>query len=244
MQSFTGPAPAAGTRARKALAALLVVAALAACKHDDARGPEVAGWALVDPTQRHPIIVSQEPQRMLVHVGRNAPGLSPKQRAELLAFADHSRASDAGNSRLVIEAPGGGANEVAAMHAVGQIRNLLSDNGFPESSISVEPYHDETTGEPPIRVSYLRYVAEGPVCGSWPTNLARDRENLPYPNLGCANQHNFAAMVANPADLLGPRTESDRASERRDVTWDKYVQGESSTAKKTEDEKVQIKAAN
>ena len=56
----------------------------------------------------------------------------------------------------------------------------------------------------PIRLSYLRYVAEAPECGQWPTNLAEDYRNLPYPNLGCAQQHNLAAQIANPADLLGP----------------------------------------
>jgi pilus assembly protein CpaD len=181
---------------------------------------------------------------MLIHVPRNAQGLSPKQRAELLSFADRSRASDAGNSRLVIAAPGGSQNEVASMYAVGQIRRLLSDNGFAESTIAVEAYHDDASREPPIRVSYLRYVAQAPECNSWPSNLADEPQNLPYPNLGCATQRNLAANIANPADLLGPRTETPRPGERRDAVWDKYVQGESTVAKKTEDEKVQIKTSN
>jgi pilus assembly protein CpaD len=181
---------------------------------------------------------------MQIAVGRYAEGLTPQQRAEVLAFADHSRASDAGNSRLVISAPGGAENEVAAMHAVRQIRRILTDYGFAESSIAVEAYHAEQGREPPVRVSYLRYVATGPECGSWPTNLAYEPNNLPYPNFGCATQHNFAAMVANPADLLGPRTESDRSGERRDTVWDKYAHGESTTAQKTEDEKVKVKTNN
>lgn len=229
--------------ARNILAAFLISLALAGCKHDEDRG-QVAGWTLVDPAQRHPILVSQQPQSMQIRVAKDQQGLSPHSRAELLAFADRSRASDAGNSRLIISAPSGGANEVAAMQAVGQIRRLLSDNGFSEASIAVEAYHDDHDHDPPIRVSYLRYIAEAPECGSWPTNLAREPNNLPFPNLGCATQHNFAAMVANPADLLGPRTESDRAAERRDAVWDKYVQGESTTAKKTEDEMVKVKSSN
>ncbi len=232
-----------GRAARRVMAASLLVLAVAGCKHDE-EGAQVAGWALVDPAQRHPILVSQQPQTLEIHIAKGSPGLSPKARADLLAFADRARASDAGNSRLIISAPSGGPNEVPAMQAVGQIRRLLSDNGFSESSIAVEAYLDEFERDPPIRVSYLRYIADAPECGAWPTNLAREPNNLPYPNLGCANQRNLAAMVANPADLLGPRTESDRASERRDVTWDKYVHGESTTAKKTDDEKVQVKTTN
>ena len=79
----------------------------------------------------------------------------------------------------------------------------------------------------PIRLSYLRYVAEAPECGQWPTNLADDQRNLPYPNFGCAQQHNLAAQIANPADLLGPRTMDPADPERRAVVLDKYRRGAS-----------------
>ncbi len=233
---------AAGRPSHKILAAVLLTAVLAGCKHSDT-GARVAGWTLVDPAQRHPIIVSQEPQVLPVHVARGSRGLSPRQRAAVLGFADKARASDAGNSRLIIAAPSGSRNEISAMHAVGEIRRLLSDRGFPENLIQVEAYFDEAESEPPVRVSYLRYMAEGPQCGQWPTNLATEPQNLPHPNLGCANQRNLAAMVANPADLLGPRTESERASERREQVFRKYTVGESSVTNKTTDEKISVKEA-
>lgn len=237
----TDPAslPATHGPARLVLACVAVLAtSLGGCRNDFT-GPQVAGWSMVGATERHPIIVSQQPQTMQIHVPASTRGLSPRQRADVLEFADRSRASDAGNSRLVIQAPGGGANEVAAMHAVGEIRQILGDMGFPESSIAVEAYHADG-GNSPVRVSYLRYVAEAPTCGYWPTNLAEQRDNGNYPNFGCANQHNLAVMVANPADLVGPRTESDRPGERRDVVWDRYVKGKPTAAEKSEDEKTKI----
>ncbi|MCC7253618.1 CpaD family pilus assembly protein [Hyphomicrobium sp.] len=226
---------------RAALIALAAVTATgtAGCRHD-VTAPQVAGWSMVDQSQRHPIIVSQEPQTMQVQVAAASRGLTPRQRAEVLEFADRSRASDAGNSRLIIQAPGGSANEIAAMHAVGEIRQILGDMGFAESSIAVEAYHAESRSNAPVRVSYMRYVAEAPVCGYWPTNLANQRDNGNYPNFGCANQRNLAVMVANPADLIGPRTESDRPSERRDVVWNNYTKGKPTGAEKGEDEKVKI----
>jgi len=240
---LAAPAPALSAHLRGALAAALLTLPLGACRlfYDE---PPVAPFTLVDTAQRHPIRVSQEPQTMNLKVGRHAQGLTPQQRAEVLAFADQSRASDAGNSRLVISAPGGADNEVAAMHAVRQIRRILSDYGFAETSIAVQAYQAEEGREPPIRVSYLRFVATGPECGFWPTNLAYEPQNLPYPNLGCATQHNFAAQVANPADLIGPRTESDRAAERRDTVWDKYARGESTVSQKSDDERVKVKTTN
>ncbi len=228
--------------ARALLVAGLGLVTLGGCKHDDYTG-QVAGWTLVDPEQRHPIIVSRQPQTVPFNVARGSQGLTPQQRGALLAFADKARASDAGNSRIIIQTPSASDNEVAAMHAVGDIRRILADLGFGDDLVQVEPYSDGGA-EPPVKVSYMRYIAEGPTCNHWSENLAFDPQNLPQPNLGCATQHNLAAMVANPADLLGPRTETDRPSERRQVTWEKYVKGESSTSQKSEDEKVSTKKSD
>jgi pilus assembly protein CpaD len=231
---FGKPAMACGVRLAAVCALALCVAG---CKttEDPTR---VAGWTLVNAAQRHPILVSQEPTTLSVRVRRGASGLNSAQRAELVDFAGHYRATDAGNSRLVIEAPSGGANEVSAVYAVGEIRSLLNDQGFSPAAISVEAYNAEGSREPPIRVSYLRYVAQPPQCGDWSTNLAHEPTNLPYPNLGCAGQRNFGAMVANPADLIGPRSETARSSERRDQVWSKYVKGEPTGATKSSDERV------
>ena len=106
----------------------------------------------------------------------------------------------------MIAVPSGSPNESAAVHAVGDMRRMISGYGFSESNVAIEPYHERRDASAPIRLSYLRYVAEAPECGHWPTNLAEDYRNLPYPNFGCAQQHNLAAQIANPADLLGPRT--------------------------------------
>lgn len=226
------------------LAALTLAAAtLAGCKHvDDPVDPTT--FSLVDPSERHPIIVSQQPKDVTIRVARGSSGMAPAQRANLIEFLQRYRAGDAGNSKLVIQVPSGSSNEVASMHAVGEIRQLVSDQGFEDSMVAVEAYQSDRNSQPPIRVSYLRYVAEAPECGRWPSNLAREPYNLPYPNMGCATQRNFASMVANPADLVGPRSMTPRPAERRDATWGKYVQGEQTAARKGEDEKVKTDTKN
>ncbi|CFX22432.1 Pilus (Caulobacter type) biogenesis lipoprotein CpaD [Candidatus Filomicrobium marinum] len=226
-----------------ALVAAMATLALAGCRPSDP-GTRIAGWAMIDSAQRHPIMVSQEPTSMSIRVPRGSSGLSPTQRARVLNFYAHFRATDAGNSRLVINAPSGAPNEVAVMNAVQEIRYILTREGIPDSDISVEAIHVEGRGDPPIRLSYLQYVAHAPECGDWTTNLAREPANLPYPNFGCATQRNFAVQVANPADLLGPRNMTPRSSERRDTTWAKYVKGDTTAAKKSEDEKISTTGDN
>jgi pilus assembly protein CpaD len=196
---------------------------------------------MVDASQRHPILVSQKPATLSLRVPSGAHGLSDSQAAQASDFLARYRSKDSGNSKLVIAVPSGSPNESAAMRAAADLRGIIRDYGFSESTVSMMPYSGGRDPGAPIRLAYLRYVAEGPECGHWPTNLAHDPLNLPYPNFGCAQQHNLAAQVANPADLLGPRTAAPADAERRAVVFDKYRQGKVTSSDKGTEERVQVK---
>jgi pilus assembly protein CpaD len=230
---------AAKPAAAAALLVLLVGSALSACKSlEEPNTTFTAGYTLLDPSQKHPIMVSQQPTSMRLNVARGALGLSPQQRAEVADFLSHYRAIDAGNSKLVISVPSGTPNESAAVLAVGDIRRIIGSIGFAESNVVVEPYGQPRGRNAPIRLSYTRYVAEAPQCGVWTGNVADDRRSLPYANFGCAQQHNLAAQIANPADLIVPRTMDAADQERRSVVLDHYRQGKPTQAEKRGDEHV------
>ena len=243
MRSPIAPRAASGfvPVVRGLLTAALLTMMLVGCKALEDPGAHTAGFTLIDPTQRHPIMVSQQPATVNLRVAPGSQGLTPAQRANVAGFLERYRATDAGNSKLVIAVPSGSPNEGAAVHAVADVRRMISGYGFAESNIAIEPYHERRDASAPIRLSYLRYVAEPPECGQWPTNLAEDYRNLPYPNLGCAQQHNLAAQIANPADLLGPRTMDPADQERRAVVLDKYRRGVATGAERGPEERVQVK---
>jgi len=226
------------------IASALAALVLSGCADGLDPGGHVAGWALISPDQRHPILVSEEPATHAIRIARGSNGLTPYQRASVADFIGRYRAVDAGNSRLSIAVPSGTPNEIAALRAVADVREIASHFGIDESRIAIRPYSSRHAGDAAIRVSYTRYVAEAPECGEWPTNLADDRRNLPYPNLGCATQRNFAMQVANPADLLGPRTMTPAVAERRDVRWEKFKQGDVTIAKRDQDERASTKGDN
>ena len=226
----------------RAFATAAVVAlgsvALAGCDHLD-QGPEFhADNVLLRPAERHPIMVTQQPHRMSLQVSSRAAGLTPAQKAQVIDFLNRFGATDSGNSKLIINVPSGSANEVAAMNAVADMRPILADQGISESVVSIEPYHSEGDVQPPLRLSYLRFAAEGPDCGKWPDNLASSSRNINYHNFGCANQRNIAAMVSNPADLLGPRTMTPASADRRDDIYGKYVKGQITATPRSGDERA------
>ncbi len=229
-------------RTAKPVLAGAAALALAACS-SQFREPEVAGWLLPDARQRHPIMLSRQPSTMSVSVPRGGYGLTPAQRANAIQFFRRYRSEDHGNSRVVMHVPKGGANDIAVEHAVGELRHIASDLGFAETSIELRAHQTGRHTSPPIRVSYTRYVAQGPDCGYWPKDLGNNSKNVTYSDFGCSDQKNLAVMVSNPADLDGPRTMTPRSSARRDIAWDKFKKGESTISTKSNDEKVNVKVS-
>ena len=214
-----------------ALGSLLLLG-LPGCKTHGAK--DVRGWVVADPTERHPIMVDKREEVLDLSVSRGARGLAGSQRARTRSFMRAYR--DSGNSALVIRAPSGSPNEVAAIRVLDDVRRVMREEGVAHRASHVEPYFADGDPTAPVRISYLSHVAIPPECGSWPTNLAAEPGNLPYPNMGCATQRNLAAMVSNPNDLLEPRGMTPRSSERRDTIWNKYVRGEATVAEKADEE--------
>ena len=223
------------SRAMGLAGTIVLVMAVAGC-NGHRKGPQ--SFLLTDPEERHPIQVSRKPVEFDVSVPRGAYGLTRSQRNEVRAFARRYKSD--GEGPLVIRAPSGSPNEVASMRAIEDMRRVLSSEKVPAKAIEFEPYLGDGAPDAPVRLSYLRYVAEGPVCGDFSTNLARSPRNREHPNFGCTAQHNLAAMVANPRDLVRPRGMTPRSSERRDVVWDKYVKGETTVSEKSEDEAANV----
>ena len=169
-------APRAASGSRPVVAQLLTVSllalALAGCKTlDDEPGAHVAGWTLIDATQRHPIMVSQQPSTMTLRVARGSQGLTPAQKGQIATFLERYRVADAGNSKLVIAVPSGSPNESAAVRAVGEIRQLITAvrllGGQRCSSSPI------TTDATPARRS------ASPICATSPRHRVRTLDHQP-----------------------------------------------------------------
>lgn len=178
---------------------------------------------LANPNERHPILVSNSQARLDIPVYAGSYGLTRSQESQLYSFlSDYGRSR---GSQLVIMAPTGG-DERATRAVFTDVKRVLRGRGFTENMVVLQTYSPGYKAAHAIRLSYDRFVAEGPTCPDWSENLAFDPNNMPYPNMGCATQRNLAAQIANPRDLVQPANESPRSSERRDTVWDKYVKGE------------------
>jgi pilus assembly protein CpaD len=213
----------------RALAFVSVAALLAGCKTTSSQ-EDLTASIPNDYRQRHPIAVREKVQSLTVFVGDGRGTLTPTQRGEVGAIAASWRQEATGG--IVIEMPVGAANERAATSASREIRSVLAAAGVPGHAIEIRPYR---TQDPvrlgTIRVNYPRMAAETGPCGLWPNDIGPTTDpiywsNKPHWNHGCASQRNLAAQVADPSDLVQPRSETPVLASRRNVVIDKYRKGE------------------
>jgi pilus assembly protein CpaD len=128
-----------------------------------------------------------------------------------------------------------------------EIQALLGAAGVPPRGLVVRRFHpDDPRLMAAIRLSYPRISAVAGPCGLWPEDLGPSIknksyfENKSYYNFGCAYQRNMAAMIDNPSDLVQPRSETPAYTPRRNVAFEKYRKGTTTTTAYPESDKAKL----
>src|SRR2546423_1890704 len=232
-------------RALRLAGALIGLAvALGACQHT---GDEVATTASVpdDYRLRHPIAVQEADQSIVVFVGRGRGGISAPQRDDVTGMAQTWLKEGTGG--ISIDMPVNTPNARAAQESLREIQVTLAAAGVPARAVTVRQYRPEDPRHmAAIRLTYPRISATAGPCGLWPEDLGPSVnnkgyfDNKPYYNFGCSNQRNLATMVANPADLVQPRTETPAYSPRRDIAFGRYRKGDPTTTTYPEADKAKL----
>ena len=223
--------PAIAGRRAVALAArgMLMAGLAVAVAGCNTTARDTTGSIPQDYRARHPISIKESNRTLTLFVGAGRGGLTPTQRAEVLAFAQTWKREATGG--IVIDRPTGTPNERAAHDTLKQVLSILVSAGIPNHGIGIKPYKPEGQTAP-LRIKYPQMVAEAGPCGLWPDDLGPSNnlkhfDNQPYYNLGCATQRNLAAMLDNPADLVQPRGETPTYGGKRSTGIDKWRKGES-----------------
>jgi pilus assembly protein CpaD len=224
-------------------ALLALSATLGACNWQSTE--IVTSSAPNDYRQRHPIAVTEADRSMVVFVGRGRGGLSGPQRTDVMGLANTWMSE--GTGAIIAEVPMDTANARAASASYQEIRSVLMAGGVPSRAIVLRHYHpDDPRTLPTIRLSYPKITAVAGPCGLWPQDLGPNidnagyNENRSYHNFGCASQRNLAAMIDNPADLEQPRSESPAYTARRNIAFDKFRKGQTTTTNYPESDKAKL----
>jgi len=231
-------------RALRLLSALIGLSAtLGACTYT---GNEVVTASIPEDYRlRHPIAIEEANRSIVLFVGHGRGGLSASQRADVMGLAQVWVRD--GTGAIMADVPVDTPNARAAEATFREARSLLVAGGVPPRGITMRPYHpDDPRTFPPIRLTYPRITAVAGPCGLWPEDLGPNIldkgyfTNKPYYNFGCSTQHNLAAMVDNPADLVQPRPESPAYTARRTAGFEKYRKGEPTATVYSDAEKAKL----
>ncbi len=209
------------------LAALLVAGSCAAPTNDGT-------GSLADPMANHPISVEPAYHSIKLPYSSSDAGLMPDDSARFSVFVADYLSS--GNGAISISAPPGpGANA-----AIGYFGERLATYGVPRDRILVGTHEGGNDGR--VELGFMTYKArvEGCAENDWSTNWGDTADNKPPPSFGCATQKNIAAMVADPRDLIEPRTMDPADATRRNTVLGHYEKGEITQAdKRTADKPVE-----
>jgi pilus assembly protein CpaD len=166
------------------------------------------------------ITVSEVTPTVVVDFNPGRAVLNDLEKGKLLGFIE---AQDiAFGENVEVELPtfqgSSGLNE----QRFGELAGFLQDRGF-----EVAPRATRENGVNSLRVYFVKYVATvDPDCeNGWYKPRGRNYENLPLPNMGCANASALAGMLADPKDLIDPTSESAAIGERAAKAVEKYRAG-------------------
>lgn len=219
------PPSSRGFALRRLAALALLALPLAACQSD------VTGTTYPnDYRLRHPIALVNGPTDLDLFVGRNAPGLDPRQAQDLRQFVQDYRAN--GRGAMVMLVPVSERN-ARTHYGARAVREALAGYGVPAGMIQTTSYQ-APAGEiaSPVRLSFTKLQAKVmSQCGDFNQDITgtgatlQGWQNKPYFNAGCAYQTAIAAQVEDPLDLQRPRAEGRADVLRRMKVFDDARKG-------------------
>ena len=163
---------------------------------------------------------------------QNATQLSIKDRQLVQRFVHAYK--DRGHGDLVMLLPEGTPNQQFAVGAMSEIREIAFEGGVTFDKIAGG---SKFGSYPSIILSFKAYDAMKPDCkGFGEVDVSDLRSNGDLPNLGCSVRSNLAAMIADPADLLGLRELGPPDTARRQHTFDAYREGQATGAERNQGE--------
>lgn len=184
----------------------------------------------LDGARNHPIAVEPSYKDLKVQYTAGADGMNAEDAGKFDAFVADYRVH--GNGMLAISVPSGAGSRTAITF----FAERAAATGISRDKILVST-REAGNADPRVDVSYITYTARTESCGDWSENLTFTADNITPKNFGCSIQHNIAAMVANPRDLLGPGAMGPVDANRRATVMDHYQKGEVTQAAKDSDQK-------
>lgn len=194
------------------------------------------------PLDRHEIGVKQHKEYLEVSLDSRDTQLRISEVMKVRSFLD--KYADVGHGPLVISMPKRAQNPQLAVGAVAEIREFAWETGINYDRILGAAYNADGRAATPVVMAFNTYKAVAPDCPSLAgIDMSNAVSNSELPSFGCAVRTNMAAMIAEPADLLGERELSEGYLARQQFQLDLWLQGQPTPSARGEGETTAISTA-
>ena len=176
---------------------------------------------------RNPIQVAESIERLELYTRPNGLELSARDTLAVSQFLDGYAQS--GDGPLFINRPAHAVSGLGTQQAEAKIRTLMAHNGLNPAAIQTGQYRSNPSQPAPVVVSYRTLKAIPQDC-SVMNDLTSTYNNQPHKTFGCFHSANLAAMVTDPRQLLEPYAPGTPNAQRRQVIYDRYIEGQPTAA--------------
>lgn len=222
-----------------AAAAMGTVLFVSGCQSNGAPGHVPVEYFDGTSLDRHEIGVTQHTEYLEVLLDPRDTQLRLGEVAKVRGFLNQY--ADVGHGPLVVSMPKHANNPQLAVGAVSEIRQMAWEAGISYEDMLGAAYDASAQGKTPIVMAFKTFKAVAPDCKSLSEiNIADGTSNSDLPTLGCAIRTNMAAMIAEPADLLGGRELSEGDKVRRGAQLTLWQQGQTTAATRSDAESAVV----
>jgi len=191
---------------------------------------------------RNAIGVEKKTEFLEIAIHPQASELSLADKAAISGFVSAYR--DHGHGPLIMSLPTSSANPQLAVAAIAEARAIAYENGVQYQEIEGTHHGEGSPNSEPMILAFQAYEAIAPDCQSQAmidySDISSNNERV---SLGCAVRTNLAAMIADPADLLGTRPLDKADPLRRAVILQKFREGEATASTRTNQESGTVSQA-
>jgi len=178
-------------------------------------------------TMRSPINVAESVERLELYARPSGLELSARDELAVAQFLDGYRQS--GTGPLFLNRPSAQAGQAGTRQAEAVIRGLMRDGGLNPSSLQGGQYQSNPYAPAPVVVSYRALRAIPDNCRR-SDSLTDSFSNQAPESFGCFQSANLAAMITDPRQLIEPYEFGQSDAQRRQVIYDRFIQGEQTAA--------------
>ena len=190
------------------------------------------GGHQLQPTHRmNPVKVAETVERVELYARPN--GLELSQRDEHAVAAFLSAYAAEGSGPLYINRPDAAMQTAGVSQTNALIDRLMSHSGVNPMTAQSGTYYTRPGDPSPVILSYRRLKTVPQNC-AYQGDLTLTHTNGVTPEFGCSASANLAAMISDPRQLLEPYASQAPNAQRRQVVYDRYIQGVSTASERPE----------